>query len=99
MPVALARIPLALLTRQLRPSSIKRWGLCSLPLDLGGLVTAAEMTLYDCQGWVIKGDTASIWFSFTIVILAGIAQRSSESKGPRKLEAEQGSGPVPTSRP
>ena len=87
MTATIDPIVLFLLIGQLLYSLIKRWSLCSLPLTMDGIVTAEEMTRCDCQAWVIRGDTTSAWFSFTNVILAGVAQRSSESKGPRKLEA------------
>lgn len=38
---------------------LKRWDLCSLPLNLGKTVTMVDMKLYDFKEWVTKGNRAS----------------------------------------
>lgn len=46
------------------PSPMEKWGLCSLPLNLGILGSTEEVTLWDFRGWVIRRHQASSWSSW-----------------------------------
>lgn len=86
---------------QLLPSPSRGGASLPFPLNLGGIVTPEGRTGPEVttEAQIIKGARTSAWFSSTVVILAGLPQRSSGSKGPRKLEAGRGLGAVPTAWP